>query len=171
MKRLGLLFVLGMLATALFLPSCHGPKPVPETPVTPPPAPKETTTVKPETPPPAPKPQLQESQLQTVYFDFDKYNLRDDAKAGLDANFKLLQEFPTAKIRIEGNCDERGTIEYNLALGEKRARAAMDYLVNLGITADRITIISYGKERPAVEGHNEAAWAKNRRDDFRVVSQ
>jgi len=114
---------------------------------------------------------LQVSQFQTVYFDFDKYNLRADAKASLDANFALLQEFPDAIIKVEGHCDERGTVEYNISLGEKRARAVMDYLVGKGIAAARLSIISYGKERPVDPGHNEAAWSKNRRAEFSIVSQ
>jgi peptidoglycan-associated lipoprotein len=72
---------------------------------------------------------------------------------------------------LEGHCDERGTVEYNLSLGEKRAKAVKDYLVGLGISADRLSIISYGKERPADPGHNEEAWAKNRRVEFRIISQ
>ncbi|RME26383.1 MAG: peptidoglycan-associated lipoprotein Pal, partial [Candidatus Zixiibacteriota bacterium] len=122
-------------------------------------------------PPPPPPPTLKESQLKTCYFDFDKYNLRPDAREALDFNAKLLKEFPDVMIQIEGHCDERGTVEYNLALGEKRARAAMEYLISQGIDAKRISIISYGKERPVDPGHNEAAWAKNRRCEFRIISQ
>ena len=132
--------------------------------------PVEQDTTPAPTPPP-PKPKLQERQLQTVYFDFDKYNLRSDAKASLDANFALLQEFTDVMLKIEGHCDERGTVEYNLSLGEKRAKATMDYLVGLGIDPGRIAIISYGKEKPVDPGHDEAAWAKNRRAEFRIISQ
>ena len=114
---------------------------------------------------------LQETQFQTVYFDLDKYELRADAKASIDANFALLQEFADAIIKIEGHCDERGTIEYNLSLGEKRAKAVMDYLVGQGIAPARLSVISFGKERPADPGHNEAAWDKNRRTEFRIISQ
>jgi peptidoglycan-associated lipoprotein len=106
-----------------------------------------------------------------VYFDFDKYNLRPDARTALDHDAEMLKEFPDAMIMLEGHCDERGTVEYNLSLGEKRAKAAKDYLVGLGISPDRLSIISYGKERPADPGHNEAAWAKNRRVEFRIISQ
>ena len=102
----------------------------------------------------------------TIYFDFDKYNLRDDAKSGLKNNYEVMKERNDAHIQIEGHCDERGTVEYNLALGEKRARTAMDYLASLGIPRDRMSIISYGKERPAVMGSNEDAWARNRRAEF-----
>ncbi|MEW5993830.1 MAG: peptidoglycan-associated lipoprotein Pal [Candidatus Zixiibacteriota bacterium] len=174
MKRIASLVVIGVVATALIGASCgKPPKPEPQPTVdtTPPPVdttPKETI---PEPPPPPPPPKLKESQFETAYFDFDKYNLRPDARAALDHDYELLKQFPTAIIKIEGHCDERGTIEYNLSLGEKRAKAAMDYLVGLGIAPNRISIISYGKERPVDPGHNEEAWAKNRRAEFRVISQ
>jgi peptidoglycan-associated lipoprotein len=172
MKRLSLLVVIGILAVAVIGVSCGKKKekveeiPVPVT-TTPP---VDTTPVVKKEEPPAP-PQLKESQFQTIYFDFDKYNLRSDARAGLDKNYQLLNEFPNAIIKIEGHCDERGTIEYNISLGEKRAEAAQDYLIGLGVQPHRISIITYGKERPVDPGHNEAAWAKNRRAAFRVISQ
>jgi peptidoglycan-associated lipoprotein len=106
------------------------------------------------------------SRFATVYFDFDRYNLRDDAKADLKANVEILKSESTLKILIEGHCDERGTVEYNLALGERRAKSVRDYMTSLGIKPDRLSIISYGKERPAEMGHDEDAWAKNRRADF-----
>ncbi|KPK75089.1 MAG: hypothetical protein AMJ89_04855 [candidate division Zixibacteria bacterium SM23_73] len=112
-----------------------------------------------------------QEDLQPIYFDFDKYDLRPGDREILNRNSQVLKENPTVKIRIEGNCDERGTVEYNLALGERRARAAMEYLINLGVAAGRISIISYGKERPKYPGHNEGVWSKNRRDDFMIVSQ
>lgn len=104
----------------------------------------------------------------TIYFDFDKYNLREDAKSGLKNNYEVLRAQSDVRVQIEGHCDERGTVEYNLALGEKRARSAMEYLVSMGIARDRISMISYGKERPAAFGSNEDAWAKNRRAEFVV---
>lgn len=107
----------------------------------------------------------------TVYFDFDKYNIRGDQKANLDANAAVMRKNNTLVVKIEGHCDERGTVEYNLALGDKRANSIKDYLVNLGIAANRIEIISYGKERPVDPGHNETAWAKNRRGDFRIIKK
>jgi peptidoglycan-associated lipoprotein len=108
--------------------------------------------------------------LETVYFDFDKSDLRQDARDVLYKNAEMLMKVqPDAKVKIEGNCDERGSAEYNLALGERRAKSAMQYLVTLGVKADRVSIISYGKEKPAVDGHDEAAWAKNRRADFVIV--
>jgi peptidoglycan-associated lipoprotein len=106
--------------------------------------------------------------MKTIYFDFDKYNLRDDARNTLDRNAEILRANPDLKITIEGHCDERGTNEYNLALGENRAKAARDYLVRLGIDPSRISIISYGEERPVALGHDEAAWAQNRRGEFDV---
>ncbi len=121
--------------------------------------------------PPPPPPTLKPSQLQTVYFDFDKFQLRADAKADLDANYALMMEFPDAMVQIEGHCDERGTTEYNMSLGEKRANAARDYLIGLGIAENRLSTISYGEERPAATGSNEAAWDKNRRAEFKIVSQ
>jgi peptidoglycan-associated lipoprotein len=173
MKRFGFLAIIGLLALVVVFASCGKKKEVaeeiPTEEVTPPPPPDTTPPVKEEPPPPPPR--LEESQFKTVYFDFDKYNLRSDAKAALDYNYELLKKFPNAIIKIEGHCDERGTVEYNLALGEKRAKAARDYLVGLGIDPNRISIISYGKERPVDPRHNEEAWAKNRRAEFRVISQ
>ena len=84
---------------------------------------------------------------------------------------ELMKAYPSIRVRIEGNCDARGTQEYNLALGERRARAAYEYLVMLGVNPDQMEMISFGKERPAVEGTGPAVWAKNRRDDFRVIAK
>jgi peptidoglycan-associated lipoprotein len=168
-KRLLMLLVIGAFALAMV--NCDGnpPTPPPEAPA---PVVVDTTpTPPPPPPPPPPKPTLKVEQLKTVYFDFDKFNLRPDAKASLDANAALLKEFPDAIIKVEGHCDERGTVEYNLSLGEKRAKAVQDYLSGLGIAANRLSIISYGKEKPVDPGHTEAAWAKNRRAEFRIVSQ
>jgi peptidoglycan-associated lipoprotein len=108
------------------------------------------------------------SMFRTIYFDFDKSDLRADAREGLQANASYLKSNSGVQITIEGNCDERGSNEYNLALGKRRAEAAYKYLVDLGIDGSRMTTVSYGEERPAVEGHNELAWAKNRRDEFKV---
>ena len=130
---------------------------------------------KPEAPPPVIKEEPLEDQarkagaLQSIYFDFDKYNLKPEAVKKLDQTADWLSKKPSVKIRIEGHCDERGTNEYNLALGDRRANSAKKYLIDLGIGSDRISTISYGEERPADPGHNEAAWAKNRRDEFKIV--
>jgi peptidoglycan-associated lipoprotein len=106
------------------------------------------------------------SKFMAIYFDFDKYSLRDDAKADLKRNVDVMKQDQNLKITIEGHCDERGTVEYNLALGERRAKSARDYMVSMGIKADRVSTISYGKERPKAFGHDEDSWAKNRRDEF-----
>ncbi len=105
-----------------------------------------------------------------VYFAFDKYALANEYKAALKTKADLMKRFSTIRVRIEGNCDARGTQEYNLALGEKRARVVYEYLVQLGVNPSQLEMISYGKENPAVEGNGEAAWSKNRRDDFRVTA-
>jgi peptidoglycan-associated lipoprotein len=99
----------------------------------------------------------------TVYFAFDKYDLSGDAQATLRRQAEWLNTYGNVTVTVEGHCDERGTREYNLALGERRATAVKNYLVALGVSASRIQTISYGKERPAVLGSNEEAWAKNRR--------
>jgi peptidoglycan-associated lipoprotein len=98
-----------------------------------------------------------------VFFDTNKYDLRPDARATLDKQAAWLKQYPKYAITVEGHCDERGTREYNMALGERRATAAKNYLVNLGVPASRIKTISYGKERPVALGHNEDAWKQNRR--------
>ena len=109
------------------------------------------------------------AELATIYFDFDSYILTAPSRATLKNNAEALMKNDSIKVQIQGNCDERGSDEYNLALGEKRAKAAMDYLVTLGVPAERLSIISYGKEKPVDAGHDKAAWAKNRRDDFAII--
>jgi len=104
-----------------------------------------------------------------VYFDFDKSNIRADQKDRMVANAKFLKDNNSLQIRVEGNCDERGTNEYNMALGERRAVSAKTYLVNLGVDGKRLQTISYGEERPLNHGHDELAWSQNRRGDFVVV--
>jgi len=106
--------------------------------------------------------------LQDVNFAFDKYDLSMTARETLKRNAEWLQENEAASVVIEGHCDERGTKEYNMALGQRRAQAAYDYLRGLGISGDRMTTISYGKELPLDPRSNEEAWAKNRRAHFRV---
>lgn len=112
-----------------------------------------------------------EAPVQMIHFDYDKYFVREDAKPILEANAAYMKKWSSVKILIEGHCDERGTEEYNLALGEKRAKSAFDYLVSLGISASRIKTISYGKSQPADTGHNEIAWQKNRRDQFTIIEK
>jgi peptidoglycan-associated lipoprotein len=103
---------------------------------------------------------------ENIYFEFDKSRLLPESKAVLRVKAEWLKANPEAQAIIEGHCDERGTNEYNLALGDRRAQSAKTYLVDLGIAAERLTCISYGEERPLDPGHDEAAWAKNRRDQF-----
>ena len=110
------------------------------------------------------------SAFEKIYFDFDSYKLSGSARSSLAKDAELIRKDSAGKIRIEGNCDERGSDEYNLALGEKRANVAMQYLVTLGIPSERLSVISYGREKPADLGHDEAAWARNRRDEFAVES-
>jgi peptidoglycan-associated lipoprotein len=106
--------------------------------------------------------------LADIHFELDGVDLGDEARSTLDQHAQWIQAHPTAKVRVEGHCDERGTVEYNLALGDKRAQAARDYLLSRGAPASRLSVVSYGKERPLDPGHDEAAWARNRRDHFNV---
>lgn len=108
------------------------------------------------------------SGLLRIYFDFDQYVLTDSAKDQLTINADLLKAAPAVKVKVEGHCDERGSDEYNLALGEKRALATKNYLVSLGVAASRLSVISYGEEMPLDPATTEAAWAKNRRAEFKV---
>ena len=160
-----LLWVVALLGLAVVVAlGCSSRPPVveEEPPVAEEPPPPPPPVVVEEEPPPPPE----EIELVTIYFDFDKYNLKPEAKTRLAANAAALQENGEITVLIEGHCDERGTVEYNLALGERRANAARQYMVDLGIDAGRIRTISYGEERPVDPGHDEAAWAKNRRADF-----
>lgn len=139
--------------------------------VTPPPA--KTAEAKPEV-------KVEESNekagtavegLKPVYFDFDRSFIRDDAKDVMKANAEWLKVNPKAKVKVEGNCDERGTKEYNQALGQRRAASAKKYLTDMGVSGRRISLISYGKEKPICSEHEESCWQKNRRDDFVVVGE
>jgi len=112
--------------------------------------------------------EIQAFESERIYFDFDKAELKPEAQANLKKKAEWLRANTKFSIQIEGNCDERGTNEYNLALGERRASVAKNFLISMGISADRISTISYGEERPADPGQNEKAWAKNRRDEFKV---
>ena len=138
-----------------------------------------TLTVTAPPPPPPPPPtaapkvpfdQRMSSEVQDAYFDYDKNDIRSDAQAVLTQNASaikaILADFPSASIVIEGHCDERGSAEYNLGLGDRRATAAKEFLVGLGVPADRLKTISYGKERPQCTDSDEACWQKNRRVHF-----
>lgn len=108
-------------------------------------------------------------ELQTVYFEFDKYSLTAQARDSLNRNAEWLRKHPEVSVQIEGHCDERGTLEYNQVLGENRAVSTKKYLVTLGIDPDRLYTISYGETMPVDPGHNEEAWAKNRRAQFKIA--
>jgi len=106
--------------------------------------------------------------LAEVHFDLDKADLREGDRTVLNKNAEVLKKFDFLRVTVEGHCDERGSIEYNLALGERRAKAAYDYLVSLGVAADRLKTVSYGKEVPLCSESNEGCWSRNRRDKFTV---
>jgi len=105
-----------------------------------------------------------------IHFDLDKSNIRSDDMGSLDQKVAILQANPELRIRIGGHCDERGSDEYNLALGNRRAQSAKQYLVSHGIDASRIETQSWGEEKPLVDGHDESAWSQNRRDEFEIIS-
>jgi peptidoglycan-associated lipoprotein len=166
MKRYSFLFLVLALVALMVLPACSKKEAAPI---------EEEIAPAEEVPPPPPPPVVQEDSeaidkedleplvLRDIFFDFDKYSIKGEFKTVLEANADLLLERDDAILVIEGHCDERGTSEYNLALGEKRARAVMDFYIAFGISASRLSMISYGEERPFEYGHDEAAWAKNRR--------
>ncbi|NMW21158.1 MAG: peptidoglycan-associated lipoprotein Pal [Chlorobiaceae bacterium] len=138
-----------LIPSMLFIGACCGEKAVVETPKPlPPPPPVVTAT------------------LGDIFFDFDRSEIRAEARDQLQTNYHWLEENASRKVIIEGHCDERGTNEYNLALGERRANSAKDYLINLGAAPGRLNTVSYGEEKPFASGHNEEAWAQNRRDHF-----
>src|SRR6266852_2986052 len=149
-------------------PPPAAPAPAPAAPAPPAPAPAPlAATPAPAPPAPAPAEEYKlNDALRPVYFAFDSSAIRSGDAKTLDASADWLKAHPDQLTLIEGHCDERGTNEYNLALGERRAKAAMGYLVSRGIEAGRITMISYGKERPVCTEHDEACWSKNRRDNF-----
>jgi len=138
-------------------PSTAAPAPAPAAPLAGPAAPR-----------PSPKEFAAIDALKDVFFEFDKYDIRPEDAKTLDANASWLKSNAENLVLIEGHCDERGTNEYNLALGERRAKATMNYLVSQGVQANRITIISYGEERPLCNEKTESCWAKNRRAHFLV---
>lgn len=109
--------------------------------------------------------------LKRIHFDFDKYFIRDDMKPILEKNAQWLLKFPTVVITVDGHCDERGTEEYNMALGEKRAESAKKYLMNLGVPGERMKTVSYGKIKPLVKGVDEQSYYMNRRDEFTIIKK
>jgi peptidoglycan-associated lipoprotein len=172
---------LGIAVCAALLSACAShPKPPPPTPVAPPPPP-------PAAPPPAPIPAPPPPPVQSgplpgtvqdfvvnvgdrVYFEYDKYEIRADALPILAKQAEWLSRYPAVQVRIEGNCDERGTREYNFALGARRAGAVKTFLVDHGVSLARVTTVSYGKERPLDPGTGEAAWSRNRNAHTDITS-
>jgi len=185
--------VIAVLVMALGAGACGKKKPPVARPMPPPSASGTTTTAPPPAPPTPvpdttpipPEPRITDDPLvsgdldiinkispfQPVFFPLDSFEVDGTAQQALSTNAALLKKYPSWVITIEGHCDERGTAEYNLALGEKRALAAKTYLVSLGIPADRLRTVSYGKEFPFDPGHDEGAWSKNRRAHFVVTSK
>lgn len=106
-----------------------------------------------------------------VYFDFDRYNIRPDGAAIIQAKAAFMSQYPGVTSEIQGHCDERGTEVYNMALGDRRARSTYNYITSLGISGSRLSTVSYGEERPLDPGHNEAAWARNRRAQFMITAE
>jgi peptidoglycan-associated lipoprotein len=164
---------------ALSAGACHKKVPPVARPIPPPPPP----VTSPEAPVSPPAPIVEDkmmaasldeinknSPLRPVFFEYDSSEISGEAQKILEGNAEVMKKYRSWVVTIEGHCDERGTAEYNLALGERRAVSARTYLVSLGIPAERVRIISYGKEFPFDAGHNDAAWARNRRDHF-VVTQ
>jgi peptidoglycan-associated lipoprotein len=153
---------------AIALASCASkPAPVaeaPPPPVAPPAAPRPTGPV------PGSAEDFRVSVGDRVFYDYDQYSLRADARATLDKQSAWLKRYPNVRIMVDGNADERGTREYNLALGARRAASAKDYLVSTGIAAARIDTVSYGKERPIATGSDEGSWAQNRNAHSGIVS-
>lgn len=153
-------------------PKAEAPKPSPPKP----PAEQQPRAEEPRIAPPQQEAKAGSDQraadeigFDAIYFDFDKSDLRPDARDALNKNAEVLLKQTGSKVKIEGHCDERGSAEYNLALGERRAKSALQYLLTLGVPAERMSIISYGEEKPAVQGSDENAWAKNRRAEFVIV--
>jgi len=186
--------VIAVLVTVMGVAACGKKKPPVARPLPPPPAPTtpSTTATRPPAPPEPvpetsaipPEPTIKDdpmagdldtinknSPFQPVFFALDSYEVDGGGQQALNTNAGILKKYPTWIITIEGHCDERGTAEYNLALGEKRALAAKTYLVSLGVPADRVRTVSYGKEFPFDPGHDEGAWSKNRRAHFVVTSK
>ena len=187
--------VIAILIAAVSVGACGKKKPPVARPLPPPPAPTtpSTTATRPPAPPEPvpetsaipPEPTIKDDPLaggdldtinknspfQPVFFALDSYEVDGGGQQALNTNAGILKKYPTWIITIEGHCDERGTAEYNLALGEKRALAAKTYLVSLGVPADRLRTVSYGKEFPFDPRHEEGAWSKNRRAHFVVTSK
>jgi peptidoglycan-associated lipoprotein len=171
-----------LLALGLVLPACGKkkvsappPPPPPVAPATPPPAPPPPPEVAPQVEDPLAG--LSSAELESrglladIHFDYDRAELRDADRQVLATNAEFLKSHDYIKVTVEGHCDERGTVEYNLALGERRAKNAYDYLVSLGVPADRLKTVSYGKEIPLCQESGETCWARNRRAHFAITGK
>ena len=193
MRRVGSkVTIAGLMLSVLIVSACGGKNPPVARPAPPPPANEGSTAGRPPAPPvPVAEPVIvppepvredriassslddlnRNSPFKPVFFEYDSSELGTDAQRTLTENAGLLKQYPSWTVTIEGHCDERGTAEYNLALGERRAVAAHAYLVSLGISADRLRTVSYGKEFPFDPGHEESAYAKNRRAHFVITAK
>ena len=109
---------------------------------------------------------VKKAALQRIHFDFDRSNIKPEYEPVLRENAAWMQQHPKTQVTVEGNCDERGSIEYNIALGDRRAKSAKSYMMNLGVSSGRLSTVSYGEERPLCTQHTESCWWQNRRDDF-----
>ena len=195
MKRMRMMGILVAIASLTVATACAKKKPSVARPM-PPPATTGNTDLGTTPPPPAPEPPLPEPPIVTpsvapegaigsknldelnrqspfapVYFELDSFEISAEGRSVLQASAQVLKQQPTWQITVEGHCDERGTAEYNLSLGERRAIAAKTYLVGLGVAAERLRTVSYGKEFPFDPGHDESAWAKNRRAHFVITAK
>ena len=171
-----LLFLFILVTMAFAITACGKKQPPIE-----PPAPQPSATEQRSEPQPSVERPTQEGpmtldiidevnkQMQPVFFDFDKYDIRDDQVPALQNNARVMKQNATVSVLIEGHCDERGTEEYNQALGERRAQAAKDFLATLGVAESRLSTLSYGETRPFAMGHNEDSWGLNRRAHFVAV--
>ena len=168
MKYFTLILLIAAFACSKKEETTVDPEPAEQPPVAEPVEPAEPIkpTVEPDPPAPTDAEILRHINMEDVYFDFDKATLRDDAKATLERHAEVLKANPRVQVLVEGHCDERGTDEYNFALGERRAERVRSYLVSLGIDASPLRTVSYGERNPAAMGSNEDAWAKNRRGHF-----
>lgn len=175
-RIVAIVLALGCVVSLAGLEGCAAKKQLPPPQVE---APAPAPVVEPEPEPVTPEPPAKvevptppsDLAFTTIYFDFDKSNVRDDQVGPLNGNGDLLNLWKTIGVRVEGNCDERGSNEYNLALGQRRADSVKQFLVNYGISDSRIATVSYGEERPAVSGHSEDAWAQNRRAEFIITDR
>lgn len=155
---------IGFAIALIVLVGCKPDKPLPPA--------ASSTTVPPEVKSEVPKSDIQQlrENFARVQFEFDSATLTADAKRALEANAAILQKHPDLQVEVQGHADERGTTEYNLALGERRASAVVSYLSVMGVSNARLTVVSWGEERPLAGGSGETVWAQNRRAEFRVLS-